>query len=410
VTVVAQTRALLAAVVAVAITDAAVHTWRWWSAPVPIPALASFDPDEAVRITVERTDGSLTLERGAEGWTLVEPVRAPADAAEVDALLDAVSGGMRPDARLVDPDQETYGLAGGEEISLDIEGASAVLLDLVVGKDAGGGSTWIRRAGDDAVLRAAIGGRARFERPAGAWRDRTVTSLDPAAVRGVRLRWEGTEVTSTRTALGWSGNVDGPTVDRAVALASHLRAAEVAADDRAPTPAIVLELDADPPLGLELGRSGDVWTVRRTDGPTVWRIDPTLPDLIGDPAHLVPREVWREDPAAVSGFVFEREGAVAEIVREGTGFRRVRPAGVDLDVQRIAALVAFLAAPRVEGWLPAAVGPARRTWRVRFGDRVRVLELGADADQVWIREASAPDRVGFLPLRTVRTIEGIVGL
>ena len=130
-----------------------------------------------------------------------------------------------------------------------------------------------------------------------------------------------------------------------------------------------------------------------------------MPELIADPARLVPRSLWEEEPAAVTGFAFRRDGAAVEVVRDGSEFRS---SGLDLDQQRVAALAAFLAAPRVEGWLLAARGEPRRTWRVRFGDRVRVLELGPDADQVWVRDAAVPDRVGFLPLRTVRAIEGIV--
>jgi hypothetical protein len=135
-----------------------------------------------------------------------------------------------------------------------------------------------------------------------------------------------------------------------------------------------------------------------------------LPALVSDPASLASRTLWRDDPTSVRRVTFERDGAVVEIVREGAGFRAVRPARLELDPQRVGALVAFLAAPRVEGWIDGSdLEPARRRWRIRTGERERVLELGPDADRVWIRDSADPSRTGFLPLGTVRRIEAVLG-
>ncbi len=409
-TVVRQTWSLLVAVLLVAGVDIGVHAWRWWSVPSPIAPLPAFDPADAVRITITTTAQTLSLERDGDRWRIAAPVDAPADRVEVEALLADLSPGRRPDARIPDGGHETYGLAEGRELRLDVAATDGVLLSLVVGDDAGGESTWVRFPGEEDVLRAPIGGRARLASSAGAWRDRTVTDLDPAQVSAVTLRWDDRELRTARGPDGWSGEVDGPTIDRIVALAAGLRAEEVAAGERAVDRRIGVTLEGATLVSLELGRSGGLWTVRRDGDPTVWRIDGALPSLVSDPASLASRLLWEEDPSAVRRITLERDGATVEIAREGPGFRAVRPPHLQLDPQRVDALVAFLAAPRVEAWMPAAgAGPPRRRWRVELEGRTRLLELGPDADRVWIRDAANPARTGFLPLGTVRRIEAVVG-
>jgi len=405
-----QTWALLGAVLLLAGVDLGVHAWRWWWAPSPIPALPSFDPAAATRITITSAEQTLSLERDGDRWRIAAPVDAPADPVEVQALLADLSPGHRPDARISDADRETYGLAGGREVSVDVAATDGMLLSLVVGDDAGGESTWVRIPGDEDVLRAPIGGHARLARPAGVWRDRTVTDLDPAEVGAVAIRWDDRQLRSERGPDGWSGDVDGPTFDRVVALAARLRAEEVAAGERATDRTIVVTLEGAQPVSLELGRSGGLWTVRRDGGPTVWRIDGALPALVSDPGTLASRLLWKEEPGAIRRVTLDHDGATVEIAREGEGFRAVRPAHLELDPQRVGALVSFLASPRVEAWTPAAdPGPPRRTWRVELDGRARVLELGPDADRVWIREAANPARIGFLSLGTVRRIEAVLG-
>jgi hypothetical protein len=409
VTVVRQTWWLLGAVLLLGAMDLGVHAWRWWSQPAPIAPLPSFDPADAARITITSTAQTLTLERDGDRWRIAAPVEAPADRIEVETLLADLSTGRRPDARIPDADRETYGLDGGEEVAVEVAAHDGVLLSLVVGEDAGGESTWVRIPGDDDVLRAPIGGRARLSRPAGAWRDRTVTDLDPALVQGVVIQWDDRNVRTARTADGWSGDVDAPTIDRVVALAAGLRAEEVMAGERDNERRILLALEGPQPVSLELGRSGGLWTVRREGDPTVWRIDGALPALLSDPEALASRTLWKEDPEAVRRVTLERDGGTVEIVRAGASFRAVRPAHLELDPQRVGALVAFLAAPRVDAWMAVDAGRPRRTWRVDLGDRTRVLELGPDADQVWVRDAADPTRIGVLPVGTVRRIEAVVG-
>jgi len=408
--VVRQSWALLGAVLLLAGVDLGVHAWRWWSVPSPMLPLPSFDPADATRIEITTIEQTLSLERDGDRWRIASPVDAPADPVEVDALLADLSPGRRPDARIPDADHETYGLAGGRELRVDVAATDGVLLSLVVGDDAGGESTWVRVPGDEDVLRAAIGGRSRLARPAGAWRDRTVTDLDPAEVRAIVLRWDDAELRSERGPDGWTGPVDGPTIDRVVTLAARLRAEEVAAGERDAERRIVVTLEGEQPVVLALGQSGGLWTVRRDADPTVWRIDGALPALVSDPASLASRVLWKDDPAAVRRITFERDGGSVEIAREGEGFRAVRPPHLELDPQRVGALVAFLASPRVEAWMPAAdAGLPRRRWRIELEDRTRVLELGPDADRVWLRDAANPGRTGFLPLGTVRRIEAVLG-
>ena len=409
-----QTRWLLAGVVVLGITDAAVHTAER-AETAALPALPGFDPALVDRITLGRADAPVVLARAGEGWSLVAPASAPADPLLVDQLLEGIASGVQLEARVDEGDLERYGLDGGYERRVDVQQGERSLATLYVGNDAGGGASWVRLPGADTVYRARVGGRGRFDRSPGAWRDRQVTRLDPASISGVTI---GSTVL-TREGEGWrsaAGPLDAPTVASLVAGLAELRALEVAApgrDANEPPLEVVLGLLHEDPVTLSFARVGQLWHVWR--GEDRWRVGPELPELlVGAPRSLADRALWSvpvDEVARVELLSAERQGVLE---RDGAGWRVVRPVHVDVDPRRAAAAAEWLATPRVVAWSDAPGAshgfPSSHRWRITTGLQVRTIELGTPAGaRVPVRDAAAPERIGWIDARIVAGIEAIFG-
>ncbi|MCX8049365.1 MAG: DUF4340 domain-containing protein [Methylohalobius sp.] len=65
--------------------------WVYWLAQAPEkvspPLLAAFAPDAVQQIVIERQNERLEFTRGQEGWRMVQPFEAPADAYHMEQLL-----------------------------------------------------------------------------------------------------------------------------------------------------------------------------------------------------------------------------------------------------------------------------------------------------------------------------------
>ncbi len=404
---------LLAAVLAVGAVDVAVRVSARPAAQQDLPALQGFDPAEVDRISLGRADAPTVLERRDGTWFLAAPTRAPADPALVRELLEGLADGVVPDARVDDGDHERYGLDGGQELRVDVQAGERSLLDLYVGHDAGGGVSFVRLPGADDVYRARVGGRARFDRSPGAWRDRQVTDLDPASIVALRVG----DTTVERDGDRWrsaSGPLDGPTVAALVNALAKLRGIEVAAPGRELGEELEVTLiDASgAEVALSFGRSGELWLVRR--GQDRWRVAPDLARLLASaPASLADRALWAGVPADVTRLEVRSDARSGLLERDSEGWRVVRPPNVDVDPRRADAAAEWLAAPRVDAWASGgAAFPSRHEWRVTLGGRVRTLELGAsspDGQRIAIRDAADPDRIGWIDARIVSGIEAIFG-
>jgi hypothetical protein len=407
-------------VLGVAALDAGVRIASRPARTEALPGVAAFDPAAATSIRIGRTEADLVLERGDGGWRITAPVALTADETEVGALLAELAGGVHPELRVDDDagDHARYGLAGGDELALEVRGEAGPLLSLVVGHDAGGGATWIRLPDAPDVYRARIGGRARLDRPVGAWRDRALVGVSADEV--VTLRIAGV-VDARRADGGWVGDVGGgevdrPTVARVVEGLVGLRAAGAVPADRDLVwdgPEVVLGLADGADIALGLGHAGGAWVAQRHDeGGDVVRLAAPWLDGLQHEATFRDRSLWS------GGDVMRLEvrGPGLDGVLEATssGFAVRRPGNVDVDPARAEAAVRFLAAPRVIGWgtvSPSAAGfPSDHRWTVTTGDTVHVLSLGAtDGDAVWVRSEARPDAIGRLDLRTVRGVEALFG-
>ena len=390
-----EKRALLVAIVLVAALDV-VARWALGPAePEDLPTLAGFDAARVRKVTIGRVDAPIVLERGDDGWRLVAPVQAPADPQEVDAIVAGLAGGVRPEARVAEGgDLAPFGLANGEEVRVDVEGDGPIA-SLIVGADSGDGGTFVRLPDDERVFRARIGGHARYDRPPRTLVDHRVHPCDPAAVQRVEVL----SGVATRAGDGWVG-LDRDAVGQLVASICALRG-DPAEPARVTWDLGEVRLDG---AVLRMGRAGDLRYVGAED--RAWSVPASWVDKVADPATFADRALWalaRVDRVELVGPV-----ASGELVRDGDGWALRRPANVDLDPARAEALASWLLSPRVARWGGPVDGFGERV--VVHGDQTRILELGPiDGDQIAIRAADQPDRVGWIDVRVARGIRATFG-
>ena len=416
-----RTQALLAAVVAVGLLDVVAH---WTAGPSSVEALPSspgFDVEDARQITVGRTDASVVLALTDGAWRIVAPAAGPADAEHVSALLGGLANGVHPDARVDEGDFERYGLAGGSELRVEVRGAQAPLATLHLGHDAGGGSTWVRFAGEDTVYRARVGGRGTYERTPRGWRDRRIVDVEADAIVALTISGDQGQTRLAREAAGWRSPdlpIDGPAIQQLVDALAQWTALEVAAPGAGTADVrLDLELASGRLLGLEIEAQGSLWFVRASDRDDRWRVAAGIPTLLaGAPQTLADRHLWTST-SAVERIVREDERGQRVLAHSGEGWEILRPAHVDVDVRRAEAAARWLSAPRVEAWGDASKLPATptRRWTITFADGARrTLVFGArrqgpQGGQVRVYDRRAPARWGWVDARFEAGLDQLFG-
>src|SRR6185503_7107396 len=121
------------------------------------------------------------------GWRIDGPIDAAADAPAINALVATLTAGVPMDVRIDVGHHKDYGLVAPDVIRVDLEGEAGPITSFYVGNNAAGASSFVRFAGSEGVYRARLGGRHRFDRTAGQWRDLRVEDLDPAAIDAVDI-------------------------------------------------------------------------------------------------------------------------------------------------------------------------------------------------------------------------------
>ena len=190
------TRGLAVLLLVLLLLDALV--WRQQALDqAPLPQLNGFEVDGVDSLLLTLGEERIRLQRTADQWQVLTPRTHPADPVAVAAVLDALRGGVRPEARVDQGNHERYGLEGLETIRVSVDTPDTALMTLHIGRDAPGGATFVRFDGEDAVYRARIGGRALYDKPAASWRDARLWRLPSHRLVGLaveradgqRLRW-----------------------------------------------------------------------------------------------------------------------------------------------------------------------------------------------------------------------------
>lgn len=357
---------------------------------IDLPVISAIDPASVDHITLIRSGQTTVIERDGERWFLRQPLQAEADATTLRQLLQTFSKDIPIDLRIDEGNLEDYQLDDSNNIGLEIfTGGSEPAISLVMGKDLPGGSTVLRLPGSDAVYRARLGGRHRYDVEATDWRNRVLLDIEPDQVVGIGLESPRGVLTFTREPLGnaelegevrygpWqlADNpmfvVDQDTLDMMAGSLARIRASELHAPDY----------------------GGDIWDVPAasaevvmTDG-TVHRVEVVLapdggaalarvqgkPDVFRVAATWLRRFQWGllefRDKTV---FDFSREQVDSIVLEEGGHrvriqqdlgskmWRVVEPVVMDADLRKTLYSVNALSDLRAlrvsEGTEPAAVG------------------------------------------------------
>jgi hypothetical protein len=433
---------LLGALAVAVLADVAVHVDRG-AAEAELPSIPNVDLSKVTRIDLEKGDTIVTLEKDGAVWQVTAPYRFPADEAQVLGILKPLAEGVPMDLRVDSGNGKEYGLESPDVVRVEISGAAGSLASFYVGNNAAGGSSFVRFPGSEDVYRARLGGKHRYDKPPGEWRDHRVVTFNPELVdRLVIERREGSGVALVReiAAMG-DGSADAPkagpwrtvaeasfpvdqkTADEALAALSKLRAGEILAPDHPsgtddPEATVTVHLVTDETLTLLFGRTADGAFVRKQDASEVYRIAPSALDRIAQP-----RGGWRDrsflqfDATAVQKVQLIEPTVTTSIERQAEGVWRVtEPKNVDVDSRDLGGAMGLLddlRADELADVAPAQAGfPSKTRVIVTLADgRAVTLEIGnlvpnrpQGQEAHYVRVPEQPARIGVLSLAAVSRI------
>lgn len=174
-------------------------------------ALADLDSAAVDRIIIRSAQGSVVMEKQSGAWMLTEPLHAAADPAAVGAAVGKSTAPLLGSVVSTNPaKQEVFQVdTAGTLVRLFVQGAEKAAFR--VGKaGAQWTDTYVRREGSDDVYLAQDQLTSVYTRAVRDWRDKSVFTARPEAVRTVRFLYGDTTFALTRSDSAWL--LDGTTI------------------------------------------------------------------------------------------------------------------------------------------------------------------------------------------------------
>ncbi len=261
--------------------------------------LVAFERSGLKGLRIENEHGAVRLEKSADSFTIVEPLRTAADQAAVEAVLSTLET-ARIERRLgAATDRKSYGLDPPRTIvTLELaSGGVAPVLGVGDGAPVGGGFFVSLPGGQEiAVASAGVGDLAKQD--LFALRDKALLAFDPWKVKRLRMKRSSGTVLLEKPADGWKIQepvetpADGPTVTDLLSALERLRASTVAAEKASGKDLrrFALEPDAAEVTLLQEGWDADKTVVfgKTANGKLYARV------LGRDPVLSVPGDFWEK--------------------------------------------------------------------------------------------------------------------
>lgn len=153
-----------------------------------LPVLAAIEKADISKIVVSRASGEMTVERRDDRW-LIQPQGFPADQAQIDRMLDAVSGIVLTSLVSESGNYPQYDLSDDKKITLEIAAGDKAGLKIDIGKPASTHRhTFVRLDNDSKVYQARNNIRQPFDIEVAALRDKNVSTFDREMVSAVSVR------------------------------------------------------------------------------------------------------------------------------------------------------------------------------------------------------------------------------
>ncbi|HEY7871042.1 MAG TPA: DUF4340 domain-containing protein, partial [Methylomirabilota bacterium] len=154
------------------------------------------EPKDVEGVTIVRKGETVKLRRVADGWELVEPLRARADRAAVDDMVTSLAT-ARMD-REIDPNPARpaeFGLDPPEaEVRLEVKGSATPLVLRVGGKNPTGVWVYAREGDKPAVITMSENVARDTSRAVADFRDRSVLTIDRRTLTGIDLDVAGDHI------------------------------------------------------------------------------------------------------------------------------------------------------------------------------------------------------------------------
>lgn len=375
------------------------------------PVVRALARDAVTRVELSGAEDKLVLKPIGGQWRVIAPYDAPADQQAVTALLAAFRKEIPVDVQVDSGNDDQYGLEPGKGVVVEAwTDGEAPTVSLTVGADAPGGTTFIRLSGADAIYRARMGGRARFDRPTTAWRSRLVLDLAPERVMSVQIRRGDQTINMSRapgaagpdggtpTAPGpWSLDPEPPwALDQLIANAVTARLAGLKAltvlprsdaDLGAPLAEAQLVLDDERVSTLRL-YAGETGTLTATvdEAPERYRVAGSLLDGLPRAAEDMRDRTVLRFPAVDLDTVRYEDGDVSILIRQDAGSRVwqvLQPDDLKIDVARLIAALNAVSDLRAVGEVldpnaaaAAFVRPGPKLTLTLVDGAVHTLQLG----------------------------------
>src|SRR6267143_521368 len=159
--------------------------------------LWTIEPKDVETVTIKRQSETIRLKRAADGWDMLEPVKARGDRGAVDEVVTSLAT-LRSD-REIDPNPAKLADFGLEppaaEVTLEVKGGKAPLTLSVGGKNPTGVWVYAREGSKPAVVALGESVFRDTARPVSDCRDKTVLAFDRKSVTAVDLDLDGSKMT-----------------------------------------------------------------------------------------------------------------------------------------------------------------------------------------------------------------------
>lgn len=370
--------------------------------PGPMP-LIQRATERATWFSVSTATSAVECVRRQEGWTLVKPVSARADAAQVSRFLEAmeavplgaaITAGERSARGLTLTD---YGLAP-PRVRISVGDASSRQEVLIGAVSPLGSSLYVKKAGSEDILAVSTNVLSALALGAMEWRDRTVFRGDPRQVTRLEIvRRTGGLLQLARAESGWmiqqplQCRADERQVSQLIGLVLGIEVADFMSDGRSDPNAYGLGPDdavlqiavvlagEDAPIRLLTGRAvegggGQVYA-RREDSGSVFTVPGDIVARLGvGVADVRDRTVFGLDPAAVTRVRIEEGTRVLALMRLDDGrWKLTDPSEAPADAAAVEALIRRLADLRADGFLDDS-----ETNRMALGLSPPLVSFGLD--------------------------------
>jgi hypothetical protein len=392
-----------------------------------LPLIEALPRDEVTRIEISTAVNTVVMESAAiedalgvgedkRVWRLVAPIEGEADQVAVRTLLNNFRKDVTLDVKVDEGNLVDYGLDANNGLVVEIfRGGDEPDLSFTVGFDGPGGTSFIRLSGDDAVYRARVGGRHRYDKKGAEWRNRVLMGFQSKEAVALGVQQEGVEtlrlVRGPSPGAGpdgealpgtWSLDPDPGFLPDQMAAANlmaslgNMRAGEILGPDFEggfSPPAAMLEvtLDDDSTRVLEVGTAStpDSAIVRVGGKPDVYRAPvPAIAASRLPAAEFRDRQLFSFQRTDVDTYAWEEAGQTRVLLQQDLAtnlWNVIQPANTDIDIKLVFFSLNTVADLRADdigrGVEPARAGlvtPRARVIARMLDGTLRILELGAE--------------------------------